>query len=113
MPVSWDVAEMADRIRAVLGDRPNLREQKMFGGIAFMLNGNMLVGPIKGGGLLVRVGKQGYPAALERPGAAPMQFTGREMAGFVQVSGDVLEDEEVLADWIALAETFVATLPPK
>jgi TfoX N-terminal domain len=107
------VAEMADRIRARLAGRPDIREQKMFGGVAFMLNGNMLVGPIKGGGLLARVGKPAYAEALTRPGAAPMKFTGREMPGFVEVAGDVLEDDEVLAGWIGLAEAFVNTLPPK
>lgn len=107
------VTEMADRIRAALGDRPNLREQKMFGGVAFMLNGNMLVGPIKGGGLLARVGKDAYSEALTRPGASPMMFTGREMPGFVEITGDVLEDPDTLAEWIALAEAFVGTLPAK
>lgn len=111
--MSWDVEEMAERIRRQLGDRPDIREQKMFGGVAFMLNGNMLVGPIKGGGLLARVGKDAYADALELPGAGPMMFTGREMAGFVEVSGDVLEEDEALAEWIGRAEAFVTTLPAK
>ena len=104
---------LAERIRLLLGDGPNVREQKMFGGVAFMLNGNMLVGPMKDGGLLVRVGKDNYEDALARPGAAPMNFTGRTMAGFVEVSGDAIEDDEALQDWIDYARAFVVTLPPK
>ena len=73
----------------------------------------MLVGPIKGGGMLVRTGKDGYDAALARPGAAPMTFTGRPMSGFVQVSGDAIEDDYALDMWIGIADDFVSTLPPK
>lgn len=111
--MSWEVDELADRIRARIGDRPNVREQKMFGAIAFMLDGNMLVAPMKGGALLCRVGKDAYNEALKLPGAAPMVMKGRTMSGFVQVSGDVLESEDALNDWIARAERFVATLPAK
>lgn len=104
---------LADRIRMMLGEDPAVREQRMFGGTAFMLHGNMLVGPMKDGDLLVRVGKEGYDAALELPGAAPMTMTGRTMSGFVQVSGDVLEDDEALWAWIERARAFVLTLPAK
>ena len=105
--------ELSDRIRQHLGTDPTVREQKMFGGRCFMLGGNMLVCPIKDGGMLVRVGKDGYDAALALPGAGPMTMGVRTMSGFVEVSGDVLEDDEVLLDWIELARSFVDTLPPK
>ena len=65
------------------------------------------------GALLVRVGKDGMEAALARPGAMPMDMGSKTMGGFVVVSGDVLEDDEVLDGWTALAEDFVRTLPPK
>jgi TfoX/Sxy family transcriptional regulator of competence genes len=104
---------LAERIRDRLLTVPNWREQKMFGGIIFMLDGNMLLGPTKEGSLLVRVGKDGYADALEEPGAEPMRMAERTMNGFVEVSGDVLEDDEVLDAWIARARAFVATLPPK
>jgi len=104
---------LADRIRLLLGDRPGIREQKMFGGVAFMLNGNMMVGPLKDGGLLVRVSKESYEGVLERPGASPMTMTGRTMSGFIQVDGDAVEDDEDLSEWIALAESYVNTLPAK
>lgn len=104
---------LAERIRAQIGDDPNVTEQRMFGGIAFMLNGNMLVGPLKDGALLVRVGKDAYEAALSRPGADKMMFTGREMAGFVEVRDEGIATDEVLAEWIARATDFVSTLPAK
>lgn len=105
--------ELSDRIRSHLGLHPAITEQKMFGGRCFMLSGNMLVGPMKDGSLLVRVGKDGYDAALALPGARPMTMGARTMSGFVEVTGDVLEDDEVLLDWIELARSFVATLPAK
>ncbi len=111
--MEMSVVELSDRIRARLGGGPGLGEKRMFGGIAFMRNGNMLVAPMKGGSLLVRVGLKGYAAALARPGASPMTMGDRTMSGFVAVAGDVLEDDDVLEDWLALAEAFVATLPAK
>jgi hypothetical protein len=63
--------------------------------------------------LLVRVGKDGMAAALERPGAAPMVMNGRTMGGFVFVAGDAIEDDDALEGWIATARAFVDTLPAK
>lgn len=111
--MSVQADELAERIRAILGLRPDIAEKRMFGGVAFMLNGNMMVGPLKDGGLLARCGKDNYAEALQRPGAGPMTFTGREMAGFVEVGGDGIETDEALADWIAYSESFVRTLPRK
>ena len=111
--MDMSVIELADRIRAYLGNRPGLVEQKMFGAMAFMLDGNMVVAPMKGGNLLVRTGKDNYQAALARPGAGPMLMGTKTMSGFVEVTGDVLEDDDTLQAWIALAEEFVRTLPPK
>lgn len=104
--------ELADRIRQLLPPHALVREKRMFGGIAFMLNGNMLVGPLKDGTLMVRVGKDGMAEALER-GAAPMTMGDRTMAGFVMVTGDLLEDDDGLAAWIERARRFVDTLPPQ
>lgn len=105
--------DLSDRIREILPPLLAVTEKKMFGGRCFMLDGNMLVCPIKDGSLLVRVGKEGYEQALALPGAIPMTMGTRTMAGFVQVSGDVLEDEDVLLDWIGRARAFVGTLPGK
>ncbi|MBU1176610.1 MAG: TfoX/Sxy family protein [Alphaproteobacteria bacterium] len=113
MATDLAVVELADRIRAALADRPGIVEKKMFGAMAFMIDGNMLVAPMKGGNLLVRVGKHAHDAALARPGAQPMTMGDRTMSGFVEVGGDVLEDDAALEEWIARADAFVATLPPK
>ena len=107
------VEDLAERVRALLPAEANIREQKMFGGLCFMLNGNMLVAPVKDGSMLVRVGKDGLAAALRRTGASIMDMSGRKMSGFVVVSGDALEDESVLGEWIDLARAFVRTLPAK
>ena len=104
--------DLADRIRAELGDDPNSGEIRMFGGICFTLNGNMLVGTMKDGSLMARVGEDREPEALARPGASRMNFTGREMKGFVIVSAGNLDDDK-LRGWIALASTYVGALPPK
>lgn len=113
MPLSPEVEELADRIRRQLADRPEITEKTMFGGVAFMLNGNMLVGPMKGGVLMVRVGKDYFDEAISLPGASPMTMGERQMKGYVEVSPDVIETGDHLAAWIAQAEQFVETLPPK
>lgn len=105
--------ELTHRIETLLGPRPDLSMKKMFGGTAFMLGGNMLCGPMKDGSLLVRTGPERYQEALSRPGAGPMVMGERTMGGFVQVDPDSIEDDDSLADWLAFAERFVKTLPPK
>lgn len=105
--------DLADRIRRLLPPHVITIEKKMFGGIAFMLNGNMLVCPTKQGALITRVGEQGMPEALRRPGAEMMVMNGRSMRGFVVLDGDAIEDDEVLVGWLELAREFVATLPAK
>lgn len=104
--------ELADRIRAEIGDDPNVSQIRMFGGICFTLNGNMLVGTMKGGDLLVRVGDDQEAAALAMSGASRMNFTGREMRGFVIVEADTLDDA-ALRQWIAMASAYVGPMPPK
>jgi hypothetical protein len=104
--------ELAERIRAEIGGHPHGGEIRMFGGICFTLNGNMLVGTMKDGELLARVGEEQEPEALGRPGARRMNFTGREMKGFVMVAADEL-GEESLREWISMASAYVGALPPK
>lgn len=111
--MSMALDELAERIRTLLPPGLHPVEKKMFGGIAFMVDGNMLVCPTREGALIVRVGKQGMAAALEKPGAEMMDMAGRSMSGFVVLPGDALEDDDVLADWLATAHAFVRTLPPK
>lgn len=104
--------ELADRVRAMVDDHPHIGEIRMFGGICFTLNGNMAVGTLKGGELLARVGDKQEAEALGKPGARRMNFTGREMKGFVMVAADTLTDA-ALRDWISMAAAYAGALPPK
>lgn len=104
--------ELAERIRDVLRDRPSAREKKMFGGVAFMLNGHMAVG-IVGESLMARVDPARYEDALALPYVRPMDFTGRPMKGYVYVDPSGIESDTALENWITVCAAFVATLPPK
>jgi hypothetical protein len=105
--------ELGDRIRAIIGHRPGVTEKRMFGGVGFMLYGNMVVGSMNTGEMLMRVGPERHAAAIARPGASTMIQAGREMIGFVIVAYDAVEDDDDLGDAIAFAWDFVKTLPPK
>ena len=87
-------------------------EQKMFGGICFMLNGNMLVGASPRG-LMVRVGKDAHERAVARPHARAMEQGGRSMTGYVVVGNEGIESDKELKAWLDLAVGHVATLPAK
>jgi TfoX/Sxy family transcriptional regulator of competence genes len=103
--------DLADRVRIRLTGQP-FSEQKMFGGICFMLNGNMLVGASPRG-LMVRVGKDANDDALARPHTRPMEQSTRTMPGYVIVDNDGLARDEDLQSWLDTAIAFVSTLPPK
>ena len=102
---------LASRIREVL-PAEGIEEKKMFGGIAFMLGGNMVCG-ITRDDLMVRVGPENYESALERTGARPMEFTGRPMRGMVFVDRPGYDSENSLRDWLDLAMSYGMSLPPK
>jgi hypothetical protein len=99
------------RLRAMLSGE-DVTEQKMFGGVCFMLSGNMLIGTSKRG-LLVRVGKDAHAAAVVRPHARPMEMGGRTMEGYVFVAPAGTKGDNDLAAWIGRARAFVDTLPAK
>ena len=101
------------RLRAQLTDDPNISEKRMFGGLAFMLNGNMLCGVTSKGDFMVRVGKELEPEARKLPGARDMDFTGRKMGGMLFVDADALEEDAALSPWLNLATRFVGSLPAK
>jgi|tagenome__1003787_1003787.scaffolds.fasta_scaffold20634344_2 hypothetical protein len=109
-PVAYD-EDLADRVRAQLDDDPGLTERKMFGGIAWMLEGNMAVGLI-GTGLLVRLGPSADAAVDEPNASVPMMGT-RPMRGFVVVAPEGVETEEQLGGWIARGRDVARSLPPK
>lgn len=102
-----------EAISAELGALPGIGETRMFGGTAFMLNGNMVAGAMKGWAML-RVGKANEGAALAHPGVEAGMPSGRRMAGFVRLHEDAAtENPETLRALLEMALGFVATLPPK
>jgi len=103
--------ELARRIRAHLATVEH-GEKRMFGGVAFFVNGNMACG-VSGDTLMVRVGPAGYEEALRRPGTRPFDMTGRPMKGWVGVDPEGLATEEMLEDWIRQGVQFAASLPAK
>lgn len=103
--------QLADRVRAQLGDEPGLTERKMFGGIAWMLEGNMAVGLMKDG-MLVRLG-DGVEAALEEPHTSQPMMGERPMKGMVVVAPEGVETDEQLAAWVARGSDVARSLPPK
>lgn len=103
--------QLAQRMRMALKSRTGVVEKKMFGGFCWMLNGNMLCG-VEVGRFMFRVGKELEAEALSRPGARPMDITGRPMRGFVWVSAEATNGEG-LEHWITFAERYVGALPAK
>ncbi len=104
--------DLADRVRALLAGRSGVREQKMFGGLAFMLNGNMACG-VLGGELVVRVGKENLDDALSHPGSRPFDMTGRPMRSFVYVAAEGLATDEGLTRWAGKGISYAESLRPK
>jgi TfoX/Sxy family transcriptional regulator of competence genes len=102
---------LAERIRDQLRDAVGVTEKKMFGGLAFLTDGNMTVG-VHGDDLIARIDPDDTDAALAEPGVRPFDITGRPMRGWILIAGDVLDDDG-LTRWIERARSFVGTLPPK
>lgn len=103
---------LADRIRTSLVRRKGIQEKKMFGGIGFLLNGNMLVGVWKEF-LIVRLGPDQGDAALLEPHVREMDITGKPMAGWIMVEPEGVREDDHLKEWIRRAVRFVARLPAK
>src|SRR5215831_13137952 len=106
--------KLADRIRRALGPRADVTEKKMFGGVAFLLNGKMFVGIAKDD-LMVRVGPECYEVALAEAHVRPMDFTGRPMNGYVFVDRHGCRTDRAVAKWVERGSTFARTLtePPR
>jgi TfoX/Sxy family transcriptional regulator of competence genes len=103
---------LADRVRDVLAPRAELSERKMFGGIAFMLAGNMAVGVV-GEDLMVRLDPEDAERALAEPHTRPMDFTGRPMKNMVYVDAEGTASDEDLAAWVEAGADYASSLPPK
>jgi len=103
---------IAARVRDVLSDEFGVVERKMFGGLAFMLRGNMTVG-INKDGLMVRVGKENNDEFLALPHTRPMDFTGKAMKGFIYVAPEGVETDDDLRAWVDRCVAYTGTLPAK
>ena len=103
---------LADRIRLVLPRGKRFEEKKMFGGIGYLLNGNMCVAIWKDS-LIARLGPKQWEAALREPFVKEFDLTGRSMKGWVMVLPEGIEDDDQLSEWVARASKFVVTLPKK
>jgi TfoX/Sxy family transcriptional regulator of competence genes len=105
--------DLADRIRELLAGEADLTEMKMFGGLAFLIGGNMAVAASGQGGLMVRVDPGTSDALLASPGARPMEMRGRQMDGWLRVDADAVRTERQLTKWVRIGATYAGTLPAK
>src|ERR1700744_5987611 len=108
-------ARLAEQLRErlLVAAEGELTEKEMFGGLAFMVDGNLTIAASRTGGRLARTAPADPEEGLALEGVEPMQNQGRNMPGWVFVEADVIGDEESLDDWVERALTFVTTLPPK
>jgi TfoX/Sxy family transcriptional regulator of competence genes len=104
---------LAERIREQLTDMPAVTEKKMFGGLSFLVQGNMACGVTNTDTLIVRVGKERYTEAMLRPHSHEMDFTGRAMKGWVSIDEPGYESDEDLAEWLQLGVDHALSLPAK
>src|SRR5262245_9339206 len=102
---------LAGRVRDLLGSADAITEKKMFGGLAFLTDGNMTVG-VHGDDLIVRLDPAAGDKALTGPGVRPFDISPRPMRGWIMVAGESLDDKDLKA-WVKQARAYVATLPPK
>ena len=103
---------LAQRVREMLAGLADFSEKKMFGGLCFLIQGNMACGVIQYD-VIVRIGPDNYDAALKKPGATVFDFTGRPMKGWVVVSAESHESDDQLLSWLKQALAFTSSLPPK
>jgi TfoX/Sxy family transcriptional regulator of competence genes len=104
--------DVAFRVREALADQSHVTEKKMFGGLAFMVNGHMCCG-VMGDELMVRVGPEQHETALTLPHARAMDFTGKPMRGMIYVDPAGAGNDDDLAAWVGRGLAFVKSLPPK
>jgi TfoX/Sxy family transcriptional regulator of competence genes len=105
--------QLAERIRELVGAEPALTEKKMFGGLAFLVDGNMAVAASGQGGLLVRVDPAESDALVSETPARVMEMRGREMAGWLRLDSGDLQSEDELSAWVERGLAFARSLPPK
>jgi hypothetical protein len=111
----WRMAydeELAERIRGLLPDMP-VTEQKMFGGLAFLVGGHMSVAASGRGGLMVRCDPAGTERLVQEDGVTRMEMGGKEMDGWLRVTSAAVADDAALSRWVDLGTSYAASLPPK
>jgi TfoX/Sxy family transcriptional regulator of competence genes len=106
-------ADLADRIRELLGPLRGVDEKRMFGGLAFLINGNMSVAVSGRGGLMVRVSPNDTEKLLGRAHVSPMVMAGREVRGWVRVEDDGVKTKRQLTDWVNRGADYARSLPRK
>jgi TfoX/Sxy family transcriptional regulator of competence genes len=105
--------DLANRIRELVGREPNLTQQKMFGGLAFLIRGNMAIAASGQGGVLVRVDPAESDKLVKTTKARPMEMRGREMSGWLRVDGDNVRTKAQLSKWVKLGVSYARSLPAK
>jgi hypothetical protein len=105
--------DLAHRIRALVGTAPGISEKKMFGGLAFLVGGNMAIAASGQGGILVRVGPEQSDALVATTKATVAVMRGRPMTGWLRVGGDDVRTQRQLAKWVDLGTAFARSLPAK
>jgi len=110
--VAYD-EELADRIRELVGREPGLTEKKMFGGLAFLIGGNMAVAASGQGGVLVRVDPAQSDELVASTNAYPMEMRGRSMQGWLRVDVEDVRTKRELAKWVELGTSYARSLPAK
>ena len=104
---------LADRIRVLLEGEVGLTEQRMFGGLAFLIDGRMSVAASGQGGLLVRADPESSDALLRSKGVRPMEMRGRQMQGWLRVDEEAVRTKRQLEKWVSIGLGYARTLPPK
>jgi TfoX/Sxy family transcriptional regulator of competence genes len=105
--------DLAERIRQCLLSIPDLSEKKMFGGVGFLINGNMTIAASAQGGILIRIDPSRTESLLETTHAQPMVMRGKSMTGWLRVSADELRSDNELNKWVIRSTAYAQTLPPK
>jgi TfoX/Sxy family transcriptional regulator of competence genes len=105
--------ELADRVREVVQDEAGLTEKKMFGGLAFLINGNMAVSASSKGGLLLHVDPAKTESLISEPKVGRFEMRGRQMDGWLRVDATVVENERELRRWVRIGVVYARSLPPK
>jgi TfoX/Sxy family transcriptional regulator of competence genes len=110
--VAYD-EELAARIRALVASEPSLTEKKMFGGLAFLVGGNMAIAASGQGGILVRVDPEQSDELVASTAASFMEMRGRSMAGWLRVDSEHVATDRELAKWVDLGTSYARSLPAK